>query len=41
VLFYNDHVEKGSDEKIGSLVVKSFIKWKDAIEKLKCHYNTG
>ena len=28
-------------KKIGSLVGKSFIKWKDSIEKFTSHSNTG
>lgn len=39
-MFCNDHVGKGLYEKIGSLVVKPFVKWKDAIKKLTSHSNT-
>lgn len=41
VLFCNDYVGKGSHEKIGSLVAKPFIKWKDAIEKFTSHSKAG
>jgi len=37
----NDHVGKGSREKIGALVSKPFIKWKDAIEKCTPHSKIG
>jgi hypothetical protein len=40
VLFGKDYVGKGSNQKVGSLVSKPFIKWKDSIEKFTPHSNT-
>jgi len=39
--FCNDYVGKGSHAKIGSLVAKPFIKWKDDIEKFTSHSKAG
>jgi len=40
VLFGKDYLGKGSNQKIGSLVSKLFIKWIDSIEKFTSHSNT-
>ncbi|XP_022177819.1 zinc finger MYM-type protein 1-like [Myzus persicae] len=40
VLFGKDYVGKGSNQKVGSLISKPFIKWKDSIEKFTSHSNT-
>lgn len=40
ILFGKDYVGKGSNQKIGCLVSKPFIKWKDTIEKFTSHSNT-
>lgn len=41
VLFCNETVGKGSHQKIGSLVAKPFIMWKDAVEKFNNHSRTS
>ncbi|XP_025192657.1 52 kDa repressor of the inhibitor of the protein kinase-like [Melanaphis sacchari] len=39
VLFSNECIGKGSNQKVGALVSKPFIKWKDALECFKLHSN--
>ncbi|XP_050528122.1 52 kDa repressor of the inhibitor of the protein kinase-like [Daktulosphaira vitifoliae] len=39
VLFSNECIGKGSNQKVGALVCKPFTKWKDAIECFKLHSN--
>ncbi|KAL4148894.1 hypothetical protein QTP88_003037 [Uroleucon formosanum] len=40
VLFGKNYVGKGSNQKVGSLISKPFIKWKGSIEKFTSHSNT-